>query len=145
MEGIILKFEWPYDGHESETLTLEQAKEKFSDCFDSEEWGFDFDQNEEFFLMDRLSKSRAGDIITCQFTRVTVMEKGQEIKCIYKLIDGLEEGGLASEQDDLNCHIKDWTVCGFLFEELIQFLPEEKVSDFVSHFESKWKIREVKP
>ncbi len=66
---------------------------------------------------------------------------GEKRKSIYELMDGLETGSLTSDHDDLECHIKDWTVSGFLFEEMILFLPEETVQEFVEQFRLNWEIK----
>ena len=68
---------------------------------------------------------------------------GEKRKSIYELMDGLETGNLTSDHDDLECHIKAWTVSGFLFEEMILFLPEETVQEFVDQFRLNWEIKQA--
>tara|TARA_A100001391_G_C4987080_1_gene256997 strand:+ start:584 stop:874 length:291 start_codon:yes stop_codon:yes gene_type:complete len=71
MENIILKFEWPYEGHETETLALQEAQDKFPDCFDGSGWAYVM--GSEHPLIDLLGVSRSGDVLWNQYTRVTVM------------------------------------------------------------------------
>ena len=79
MIGIELQIEWPYEGHETEKLSMSDACLKFPDLFDTEDWKscWDIDPGQARLgsLETLIFSSYEGDVFTSQFCVVRLLKR----------------------------------------------------------------------